>query len=386
MTEIYLDNASTTRPSPAVREAMLACLEEAYGNPSSLHRKGVEAENIIKKAQGSVAELLKVKEKEIFFTSGGTESNNWAVLGAARARKRQGRHVITSAVEHPSVSAPMAQLKDEGFELTVLPVDSRGLVDPEDLKAALRPDTVLVSLMAVNNELGSIEPIEACGAEIRRHGGVTAFHVDAVQAFGKLPLNPRAWGVDLLTGSAHKIHGPKGCGFLYVSEGTRILPLVFGGGQQKELRSGTENMPGIAGLGAAAAEALAHFGSNRAALYELRHQFCQGLSGLDGVRINGPGEDTLTAPHIISATFDDVRSEVLLHALEDKGIYASAGSACSSHKREISPVLKAIGLDRKAAESTLRFSLSRYNTAEEIAETVRVLGELLPALRRFVRR
>ena len=177
MTEIYLDNASTTRPSPAVREVMLACLEEAYGNPSSLHRTGVEAENIIKKAQGSVAELRKVREKEIFFTSGGTESNNWAVLGAARARKRQGRHVITSAVEHPSVSAPMAQLKDEGFELTVLPVDSRGLVDPEDLKAALRPDTVLVSLMAVNNELGSIEPIEACGAEIRRHGGVTAFHV-----------------------------------------------------------------------------------------------------------------------------------------------------------------------------------------------------------------
>ena len=386
MTEIYLDNASTTRPSVPVREAMLACLQESWGNPSSLHHKGVEAEKLLRGSARAVAELLKAKEKEIFFTSGGTESNNWAILGAARARKRQGRHVITSAIEHPSVSGAFDQLREEGFDVTVLPVDGKGLVDPYDLGQAIRPETVLVSLMAVNNEIGSIQPIADCGEMIRRNSSLAAFHVDAVQAFGKLPLNPKAWGVDFLTGSAHKIYGPKGCGFLYVAEGARLLPIIHGGGQQKELRSGTENMPGIAGLGEAARQALAHFGSNRAGLYALRHQFCQGLKELEGVSLNGPERDEEAAPHIISASFKDVRSEVLLHTLEEKGIYASAGSACSSHKREISPVLKAIGLDRAAAESTLRFSLSVENTEAEIEETLRVLGEILPVLRRFVRK
>lgn len=386
MHEIYLDNASTTRPSAPVRAAMMDCLESCWGNPSSLHHKGVEAEIILRKSAEAVAELLKVKAKEIYFTSGGTESNNWAILGAARARKRQGQHVITSVIEHPSVSATFDQLREEGFEVTVLPVDDKGLIDPYHLGQAIRPDTVLVSLMAVNNEIGSIQPIADCGEMIRRNSSLAAFHVDAVQAFGKLPLSPKNWGVDLLTGSAHKIYGPKGCGFLYIAEGTRILPLIQGGGQQKELRSGTENMPGIAGLGEAARQALAHFGSNRAGMYELRHLFCQGLQGIEGVSINGPERDEEVAPHVISVTFQDVRSEVLLHALEEKGIYASAGSACSSHKREISPVLKAIGLDRQRAESTLRFSLSIESTEAEIQETLRVLGEILPQLRRFVRK
>ena len=386
MTDIYLDNASTTRPSPAVREAMLACLEKDWGNPSSLHRKGVEAERVINRSAAAVAALLKVKEKEIFFTSGGTESNNWAILGAARARKRQGMHVITSAIEHPSVSGAFDQLREEGFAVTVLPVDETGLIDPYILGEAIREDTVLISLMAVNNEIGTIQPLADIGEMIRRNTSSALFHVDGVQAFGKLPMSPKSWGVDLLTGSAHKIHGPKGCGFLYLTEGCRILPIIHGGGQQKDLRSGTENIPGIAGLGAAAEEALAHFGSSRAALYALRHQLCDGLAALEGVSLNGPDRDDEAAPHIISASFKDVRSEVLLHALEDKGIYASAGSACSSHKREISPVLKAIGLDRATAESTLRFSLSVYNTEEEINTVLQVLGGLLPQLRRFVRR
>ncbi|MBP3728894.1 MAG: cysteine desulfurase [Lachnospiraceae bacterium] len=386
MSEIYLDNASTTRSSEAVRRAVMNCLEDCYGNPSSLHRKGMEAEAVIRKSAQAVAELLRVKEKEIYFTSGGTESNNWAVLGTARARKRQGRHVITSAIEHPSLRGPFEQLREEGFDVTLLPVDSQGLIDPTDLRESLREDTVLVSLMAVNNEIGSIQPWQDLGEILRRNSSLAVFHVDAVQAVGKIPIYPKACSIDLLTGSAHKIHGPKGCGFLYVAEGVRILPILYGGGQQKDLRSGTENVPGIAGLGAAAAEALAHQGSNRAALYALRHQFCQGLGALEGVRVNGPDSDAQAAPHIISASFAGIRSEVLLHALEERGIFASAGSACSSHKREISPVLKAIGLDRETAESTLRFSLSVTNTEDEIHETLKVLGDLLPSLRRFVRR
>lgn len=386
MKEIYLDNAATTRPSPGVAEAVREVLTENYGNPSSLHRKGFEAEKRIRAAASSVAELLRVKEKEIYFTSGGTESNNWAILGAARAKIRQGRHVISTQIEHPSVKGPLQQLKTEGWTVTELPVDEYGLLDPLALKEALREDTVLVSIMAVNNELGSIQKIRECGQYIKELNPRILFHVDAVQAFGKLPFYPADCRVDLLSGSAHKIHGPKGCGFLYIADGVRILPLIYGGGQQKDMRSGTENMPGIAGLGEAAREAGEHLGSNRAHLYILRHQLTDGLKALEGVSVNGPAEDSDVAPHIISATFRGVRSEVLLHALEEKGIYASAGSACSSHKRQISPVLKAIGLDREEAESTLRFSLCRDNTPEEIDRLLEALSELLPVLRRFSRK
>ena len=384
--EVYLDNASTTQVSAAVREKMLPLLGEEFGNPSSLHRKGMTAEAVFRQAAANVAECLRVQEKEIYFTSGGTESNNWAILGAARARVRQGKHVITSAIEHPSVSAAFDELAREGFEVTVLPVGPTGLIDPEELRSALRPDTVLVSLMMVNNEIGTIEPIETIGQILKMFSPQTVFHVDAIQAFGKLAFSPKTWGIDLLSGSAHKIHGPKGTGFLYISDKVRILPIIYGGGQQKGLRSGTENMPGIAGLGEAAKEAQAHLGSNRAAMYGLRHQLVSGLKELEDVTVNGPEDDQFVAPHIVSATFKAVRSEVLLHALEDKGIYASAGSACSSHKREISPVLAAIGMDRARAESTLRFSLCRTNTAEEIEYTLQTLAELLPQLRRFTRR
>ena len=386
MREVYLDNAATTAVCPAAREAVLSVLTDNYGNPSSLHRKGSDAEKVLRETRESIAAGLHVKEKEIFFTSGGTESNNWAILGGARAKIRQGKHVITSAIEHPSVSESFRRLEQEGFELTVLPVDKEGFIRPETLAEALRPDTVLVSLMAVNNEIGTVEPIEKLGAVIKEKNPKTLFHVDAVQAFGKIPLSPKSRGVDLLTGSSHKIHGPKGCGFLYVAEDARILPLIAGGGQEKGLRSGTENVPGIAGFGAAAKEALAGLTENAAHMRALRLRLKDGLLLLDSVSVNGPADEAFAAPHLVSATFKGVRSEVLLHALEEKGIYVSSGSACSSHKREMSPVLKAIGMEKQAAESTLRFSLSRYNTEEEIDYVLETLSSLLPLLRRFTRR
>ncbi|MBO4873247.1 MAG: cysteine desulfurase [Lachnospiraceae bacterium] len=386
MKEIYLDNAATTAVSPSAREAVLSALSENYGNPSSLHRKGSEAERFLRDTRETIAGGLRVKEKEIYFTSGGTESNNWAILGGARAKIRQGKHVITSAIEHPSVSESFRRLEQEGFELTVLPVDREGFIRPETLAQALRPDTVLVSLMAVNNEIGTVEPLDQLGALIKEKNPKTLFHADAVQAFGKIPLMPKSWGVDLLTGSSHKIHGPKGCGFLYISENARILPLIAGGGQEKGLRSGTENVPGIAGFGAAAKEALADLSENAAWMRRLRQQLKDGLLRLEGVSVNGPSDEAFAAPHLVSATFRGVCSEVLLHALEEKGIYVSAGSACSSHKREMSPVLKAIGLDKAQAESTLRFSLSRFNTEEEIESVLETLDALLPVLRRFTRR
>ena len=386
MQEVYLDNAATTRVSPAARDAVLAELTDNYGNPSSLHRKGSEAERLLRGARETIAEGLRVKEKEIYFTSGGTESNNWAILGGAKARIRQGKHVITSAIEHPSVSESFRRLEQEGFELTVLPVDKEGFIRPSDLAAAVRPDTVLISLMAVNNEIGTIEPVRELAESAKSVNPSLLFHVDAVQAFGKIPLAPKSWKVDLMTGSSHKIHGPKGSGFLYISENVRILPLIQGGGQEKGLRSGTENMPGIAGFGAAAAESLAMLDENAAYMRHVRSRLKEGLISLPDVTLNGPADDLQAAPHLLSATFKGVRSEVLLHALEENGIYVSSGSACSSHKREMSPVLKAIGLEKQAAESTLRFSLCRYNTEEEMDYVLQVLSELLPRLRRFTRR
>ena len=381
--EVYLDNAATTSVCPEVRDAMLAALNDTYGNPSSLHRKGLDAELALREARASVAGVLRVQEKEVFFTSGGTESNNWAIIGGARAKCRQGRHLITSAIEHPSAAEAFRFLEQEGFEVTVLPVNGEGLIEPETLANALRPDTVLVSLMAVNNEIGTVEPLAELAAVVKKNDPQTLFHTDAVQAFGKIPLYPKSLGADLVSGSAHKIHGPKGTGFLYISEKVRILPILHGGGQEKGLRSGTENMPGIIGLGKAASLCRAE-DSER--MRTLRQQLAEALSALDGVLINGPSAEAERAPHLLSVSFKGVRSEVLLHALEEKGIYVSAGSACSSHKRDMSPVLKAIGLDRQTAESTLRFSLSRYTTPEEIGYTAETLASLLPQLRRFSRR
>ncbi len=384
--EIYLDNSATTMVAPEVREEMLAALGEVYGNPSSLHKKGSDAELMLKKAKERVAQPLKADPKEIYFTSGGTEANNLALLGGARAKKRLGNHVIISAVEHPSVSAAADELAREGFRVTRLGTDSRGLVSPDELEAALSPETVLVSVMGVNNEVGAREPVEEIGRRIKAYSNNILFHVDAVQAYGKFRLNPKRDGIDLLSASGHKIHGPKGIGFLYIRDKVRIEPIIYGGEQQKGIRSGTENMPGIVGLGRAAELAYTDFDKKIAALYELKEFFQEELEILDNVRVNGPRERELSAPHIASATFPGIRSEVLLHALEDKGIYASAGSACSSHKKSVSPTLHAIGLSDELAGSTLRFSLSHYTQREELEATLEALSDLLPLLRRFTRK
>ena len=382
--EIYLDNSATTRTFPAVRETMVRTMAEDFGNPSSLHRKGVEAERYVRQAQEQIARSLKVDPKEILFTSGGTESNNLAILGTAMAASRIGRHLVTSS-EHPSVSEAMKYLEEQGYSVTWLPVDSQGRVSPEAVEAAVTPETILVSIMAVNNEIGTREPVEEMGPRIKARNPRCLFHVDAVQGFGKYRLRPRAAKIDLLSVSAHKIHGPKGIGFLYVRDGVRLHPILFGGGQQHGLRSGTENVPGIAGLGAAVEEIYRDHEARMDRLYACKARLTQGLRKLPDVQVNGP-EGREGAPHIVSASFAGVRSEVLLHALEEKGIYVSAGSACSSHHPGVSSTLAAIGLDKKWLESTLRFSMSMDTTEEEIDTVLQALEGLLPFLRRFTRR
>lgn len=383
--EIYFDNSATTPVFPGVREVMLRTMSEDFGNPSSMHRKGLAAEQYVRTAREQIARTLKVAEKEIFFTSGGTESNNLAIIGAARAHARQGRHLITTAIEHPSVSNTMHYLEGEGYRVTYLPVDAQGRVSPEELAAALTPETTLVSIMMVNNEIGARQPIEELGAVIKRLSPQTLLHVDAVQGYGKYWIRPKKWQIDLLSVSGHKIHGPKGVGFLYVRDKVRLLPIVFGGEQQKGLRSGTENVPGIAGLGAAAEEIYREHEARTERLYECRERLMAGLSQFPEVRLNGPlGREG--APHIVSASFAGVRSEVLLHALEDKGIYVSSGSACASNHPGLSSTLVAIGLEPKWLDCTLRFSMNIMSTPQEVDQVLAALAELLPVLRRYTRR
>ncbi|MBR2560638.1 MAG: cysteine desulfurase [Eubacterium sp.] len=383
MKEIYLDNAATTLCSKEAAEAVQSALTAAYGNPSSMHAKGVEAEKILRDATRALADILKVKEKEIFYTSGGTESDNWALVGTTRANARRGRHIITTAIEHPAVSAPLEELKEEGFEITILPVDSVGRVTAEQVVSAIREDTILVSVMMVNNEIGTIEPVAEIGEAIHRKDPGIFFHVDAVQAFGKLPVYPKRMHIDMLSVSGHKIHGPKGIGLLFIDERVRIRPLILGGGQQKGMRSGTDNVPGIAGLAAAAEKIWTEREKNIEQMSLCRKKLIAGLKEMEDVVIHGP-EDAV--PYIVNASFLGIRSEVLLHALESKGIYVSSGSACSSHKRAGSPVLTAIRCAKEEMDSAVRFSFSGMTQEAEIEETLDALREMIPVLRRFVRK
>ena len=382
--EAYLDNSATTQCSKRACDKMVELLRVDYGNPSSLHRKGMEAEQYITEAKKKIAKTLKVSEKELIFTSGGTESNNLAIIGTAMANKRAGMHIITTSIEHASVLNPMQYLEEQGFQVTYLPVDVDGIISLSALEEAMDEETILVSIMQVNNEIGAIEPIEEAVRIIKEKNPDTLIHVDAIQSYGKLRIYPKKTGIDLLSVSGHKIHGPKGSGFLYVKEKTKIRPILFGGGQQKGMRSGTENVPAIAGLGEAAAEIYENFEANVNHLYELKEALVAGLLKLEGVTVNGKtGRDS--APHVVSASFAGIRSEVLLHSLEDKEIYVSAGSACSSNKPSISRTLKSIGVKQELLDSTVRFSFSIHTTMEEITYTLEVLRELLPVLRRYTR-
>lgn len=384
MMEAYLDNSATTRCSRAAAEKMMKVLREDYGNPSSMHMKGVEAERYVKEAAGIIAKTLRCKESEIVFTSGGTESNNMAIIGTAMANRRVGRHIITTNVEHASVKNTMRFLEEEGFEITFLSVDENGVISLQQLEQELREDTILVSLMMVNNEIGALEPIEEAARVIHQKNPGTLFHVDAIQAYGKFRIIPKKMGIDLLSVSGHKIHGPKGVGFLYIKEKTKIKPISYGGGQQKGMRSGTINVPGIAGLGVAAMEAYENFEEKTDRLYELKSYFAERLRTLENVKINGK-TDRDSAPQIVSASFPGVRSEVLLHTLEDRQIYVSAGSACSSNHPSYSSTLQNIGLSAAMQESTLRFSFSVNTTKEELDYAFEVLREVLPMLRRYTR-
>ena len=400
--EAYLDNSATTRCCEEAAQLVVKLLTEDYGNPSSLHNKGVIAENYMNDARKKIAKTLKVQEKEICFTSGGTESNNLAIIGVAEANKRSGKHVITTSIEHPSVSATMAYLEEHGYEVTYLPVDAYGVISLDDLKAAIRPDTILVSLMQVNNEIGAVEPIAEAGALIKQCNPQTLFHVDAIQSYGKMRIYPAKMHVDLLSVSGHKLHGPKGVGFLYVRNGVKIHPLILGGGQQKGMRSGTDNVPGIAGLGCAAKEAYTEnvpaiaglgvaaeriytgFEEKIDRMYTLREHFIEEVTKIPGVHVNGH-TDRSNAPHIVSVSTEGVRAEVLLHALEDKEIYVSAGSACSSNKPSVSHTLKSIGLKPELLDATIRFSFCVETTEEEIDYAVKEMAALVPMLQKYTR-
>ncbi|KXG75052.1 Cysteine desulfurase IscS [Fervidicola ferrireducens] len=383
MKEVYLDNSATTKVAKEAVDAMVHALTVAFGNPSSLHRKGMEAEKIVNKAREKLALFLGVKAREIYFTSGGTESNNLAIKGAAYARRRYGKHLITTSIEHPSVLEVFKQLEEEGFSVTYLDVDEKGHINLEELKQAIKPDTVVVSIMYVNNEVGSIQPIQDA-AKIISQNKNTLFHVDAVQAFGKISLIPNLSGVHLLSLSAHKIYGPKGVGALFVREGTKITPLFNGGGQEEGLRSGTENVPGIAGFSAAAELVFKNFGAWQAKMRELKERLKTGiLSEIPDTVLNGPDDG---APHILNISFLGTKAEVLLHALESHGIYVSTGSACSSHKNARSHVLAAMGKTAEEIEGAIRFSLSPFLSIEDIDYTVEILKKEVNELRKYVRR
>lgn len=383
--EAYLDNSATTRCSKAAADKMVLLLTEDFGNPSSLHMKGVIAEKYINEAKKKIARTLKCQEKEIVFTSGGTESNNLAIIGSAMANQRAGKHIITTQVEHASVANTMKFLEDNGFEITYLGVDHDGRISLEELKAAMRPDTILVSIMQVNNEIGAVMPVEEAGKLIKEINPSTLFHVDAIQSYGKLHISPKNMSCDLLSVSGHKIHGPKGSGFLYIKDKTKIKPIIYGGGQQKGMRSGTENVPAIAGLGVAAEEIYTDLDTKIEAMYALKSHFINEVTRIDGVTVNGLTDKT-SAPHIVSVSVQGVRAEVILHTLEDKNIYVSAGSACSSNKPAVSATLKAIGLPKELLDSTVRFSFCVDTTIEEIDYAVKVMQDVVPKLQKYTRR
>ena len=383
--EVYLDNSATTRCYEEVGDLVRRVMCTDYGNPSSMHRKGVEAEHYIKEAKERLAKVLRINGKELIFTSGGTECDNLALIGAARANQRRGRHLITTVIEHPAILNTMQYLEEEGFRITYLPVDSNGLVRLEELRRALCPDTILVSIMYVNNEVGSVQPIQEAVNIVKAYNRNILFHSDAVQGFGKYHIYPKRMGIDMLSVSGHKIHGPKGIGFLYVREGVKIQPILFGGGQQKNMRSGTENVPGIAGLGLAAELIYQDLDQKTAHMRSLKKRFLEGIQELENCRIHGLTDES-SAPHIISVGVGGVRSEVLLHALEDQGIYVSSGSACASNHPSVSGVLRGIGVPREYLDTTIRFSMSEFTTEEEIDYTLETLYNIVPMLRRYTRR
>ena len=382
--QVYLDNAASTRVSKPVIELMNKAMAEDYANPSAKHLKGMEAEKYLKEAAAKVAKTMKVSEKEIVFTSGGTESNNMALIGAAMARQRYGKHIISTAIEHSAVHQVLVHLADLGFEYSILKVDEKGQISLEELKSLLREDTILVSVMYVNNEIGAVQDIKAIADIVHGYNKDIYMHTDAIQAYGKFKIFPKKEGIDLLSVSAHKFHGPKGSGFLYIDERVNIKPIIYGGGQQRGLRSGTLNIPGIAGLGEAAKEAYEDFDTEVEYICGLRDYLIDEITKFndEGIKLNS-GKGSKFAPHVLSISISGVRAEVLLHAMEERGIYIASGSACSSNHPGLSGTLKGIGLKEEFLSSTVRVSFSKYNNKEELDFFLANLKELISQLRRY---
>lgn len=387
--QVYLDNSATTRQYDEVTETMLVYMREDFGNPSSLYRPGIRAEKAVRGARRELARAFSCQEEEIFFTSGGTESDNTAIFGTAASGKRQGNRIITTNVEHPAVLEAMKRLEEEGYDIVRVPVDADGGVSAEAIFDAVNEKTILISVMRVNNESGMVMPIPEIAARKeqynREHGTGILFHTDAVQAFGKMKMP--APGVDLVSVSAHKIHGPKGIGALYVRKGTRIRPYIVGGGQEHHFRSGTENVPAIAGFGTACQIAYGRLSERIARMTKVRNYLLRGIEEeIPDIRVNsirdcaGSGEAGLCCPAVLNISFLGTRGEVILHTLEQDGIYVSTGSACSSNKKGRSHVLTAMGLSEKEIEGAIRFSFSEENTIEEMDF---VLSKLKEAVLRF---
>ena len=358
--EVYLDNSSTTRMYDECIDKMSAAMRENYGNPSSLHRKGIGAEQLIRYSRTAIAESLRVKEDEIIFTSGGTEADNLAIRGGCGANR--GKHILTTAVEHPAVLNMLEYMSSIGYRVEKVPVGNDGIADINAFSGMIRPDTVLVTVMYVNNETGAIQPVREMCRIFKKRNLRGIFHVDAVQAYGKIPFTAAQIGADMISLSSHKIHGPKGVGALYIKNGTKISPIIYGGGQQRNLRPGTENVHGIYGFGIAAELSRQNIERKGERMRELRERLRRGIV-------------------ILNVSFNGTKSEVLLHSLENEGIYVSSGSACSSHKKGPSYVLTAMGIDRNLIDGTLRFSLSEFTTAEEIDYTVNSLVKIVKQVR-----
>ena len=382
---IYFDNAATTRASEQVAEKVTEMLCHNFGNPASVNKLGLQVEKEIKKTTEILSRGIHCKINEIYYTSGGTEGDNWAIFGTAEGYQRQGKHLITTKIEHPAVKKPMETLEQKGYDITWLSVDKKGKIDLEELKQSIRKDTILVSIILINNETGVIQDVEKIGKIIKQQNENTLFHVDAVQAFGKYAIDVEKMNIDLLTMSAHKINGPKGVGMLYKRQGLKVKPYILGGEQQQGQRSGTENGAGVAGLGVAADICFQNMKKNQQTIFDVKRTLAEGiLNGIADVQING---DTLeqSSPYVLNVTFKGLRSEVLLHALESKDIFVSAGSACDSKKKVGSPVLTAMGLPFNEIEGAVRFSFCQYNTVEEAQECVKQLKEIVPFLRKYNR-
>lgn len=382
---IYFDNAATTRALDEVADKVKYMLLENFGNPSSQNMAGVNAENEVIKARKIIAASINAEPDEIYFTSGGTESDNWAIFGTAKGYIRSGKHMITTAIEHPAVLQPMRELEKNGWDITILGVDEKGYINIDELKAAIREDTVLVSTILINNETGTIQNAEEISKAIKSVNPYTLYHVDAVQAYGKYPINVKKMGIDMLSVSGHKVHGPKGVGFFYMKKGLKVKPIIFGGGHERGQRSGTENTPSIVGLAEAVKIDMAEMDKAVEHVKLVKKTLAEGiLNSIPMTYINGPSIEE-GSPYVLNIGFEGLRSEVLLHSLEEKEIYVSAGSACNSKKKGASTVLSALGIDEKRIEGAIRFSFCRYNTVEEAEQCIEILKEKAAFLRKYMR-